>query len=205
MDILYSPASGLEVVGTMTREQRFDILPGERRVGLRFQPGMARRFLRIVAAELVDRVIPLEDVLGPGARQWRERLDAGASTTEWRQTLLDGVVCRAGNLDPVHLAIEAMVRVHGEADIDSLADQAGMSARQFRRRCREESGVSPKQLARILRFRRACALASRGESWLKVAVEAGYFDQAHLIRDFREFTGSTPVSDFSKTDADRIE
>jgi AraC-like DNA-binding protein len=76
-----------------------------------------------------------------------------------------------------------------------------MSARQFRRRCREESGLGPKHLSRILRFRRACRLAQCGESWPQVAVEAGYFDQAHLIRDFREFTGSTPVSVFSKTAA----
>ena len=83
--------------------------------------------------------------------------------------------------------------------MDWVADQAGMSARQFRRRCREEAGLGPKHLARILRFRRACRLADQGESWLRVAMEAGYFDQAHLIRDFREFTGTTPMSDFSKT------
>jgi transcriptional regulator GlxA family with amidase domain len=75
-----------------------------------------------------------------------------------------------------------------------------MSERQFRRRCLDESGLGPKQLSKVLRFRRACALGEGGLPWGLVAVEAGYFDQAHLIRDFREFTGSTPVSVLSNTD-----
>ena len=62
------------------------------------------------------------------------------------------------------------------------------------------SGLRPKQLCRVLRFRRACALAGRGLPWGLVAAEAGYFDQAHLIRDFHEFTGDTPMSVFSNTD-----
>jgi AraC-like DNA-binding protein len=105
----------------------------------------------------------------------------------------------------VQRAIEAMTISHGDVDIDWAADQASMSARQFRRRCLEETGLTPKHLARVLRFRRACQLAERGESWLRVAAEAGYFDQAHLIRDFREFAGVspsvTPMSVFSNTGA----
>ena len=203
MDILYSPDTGLEVVGAMTTEQRYDIPAGDRHVGLRFRPGMARRFLAVEAAELRDRVIPLDSVMGRRARELQSRLDGTASVDEWRRILSQGLSPVEEPVDPVHLAIEAMTRAHGEVDIDWVADQAGMSARQFRRRCREESGLGPKHLARVLRFRRACQLAERGESWLRVAVEAGYFDQAHLIRDFREFTGATPgatgVSVFSKT------
>jgi AraC-like DNA-binding protein len=74
-----------------------------------------------------------------------------------------------------------------------------MSDRQFRRRCLDESGLAPTQLCRVLRFRRACALGRRGLPWGLIAAEAGYFDQAHLIRDFREFTGVTPMSVFSNT------
>jgi AraC-like DNA-binding protein len=201
MDLLYSPEGGLAVVGTMTRELRYDLALGVRRVGLRFRPGMARPYLGVGAAELCDQVVPLDAVVGRAAREMRARLDGAASPGERRQILLGAVAAGARPADPVHLAIEAMTRVHGDADVDWLADQAGLSARQFRRRCREEAGLGPKHLARILRFRRACRLAERGESWLRVAVEAGYFDQAHLIRDFREFTGSTPVSVFSKTAA----
>ena len=199
VDLLYSHAEGLAVVGPMTREQRFDLRAEDVRIGLRFRPGMARSFLRIGAAELCDRVLPLGDVIGNAARDLRDRLDASLSTDECREILLQAVKAAGLQQEAVHRAIDAMTRFHGEVNVDWVADQAGMSARQFQRRCKEESGLAPKQLARILRFRRACRLAERGESWLRVAAEAGYFDQAHLIRDFREFTGTTPVSDFSKT------
>jgi AraC-like DNA-binding protein len=199
MDILYSPGAGLEIVGTMTTEQRFDIAAGERRIGLRFRPGMARAFLAIDGAELRDRVIPLEVVMGPRAAELRYRLDEAPSAREGCGILTSALRFPENPPDPVQLAIQAMTRAHGEIDLAWVADQAGMSMRQFRRRCLAESGLAPKHLARVLRFRRACLLASRGESWLRIAAEAGYFDQPHLIRDFLEFTGSTPVSVFSKT------
>ena len=201
MDLLYSPSDGLEVVGTMTVEQHYELAPGEQRAGLRFRPGMARRFLGVGAAELRDRVMPLEDVIGSKARDVESRLESAATPEAWGRILTDAVATAVtrGIGDPVHLAIEAMTVAHGEVDIDEVADRAGMSSRQFRRRCLEESGLGPKHLARVLRFRRACELAARGESWIRIAAEAGYFDQAHLIRDFREFTGATPMSVFSKT------
>jgi AraC-like DNA-binding protein len=184
----------------LTREQRFDIPSGELRVGLRFRPGMARRFLRLAADELCDRTVPLESLMGAGVRELQARLDATGSAAECRSVLGQALNDGGDAPDPVQLAIEAMTQSHGEVDVDWVADQAGMSARQFRRRCREESGLGPKHLARVLRFRRACELASRGESWLRVAAEAGYFDQAHLIRDFHEFANGTPMSVFSKTE-----
>src|ERR1035438_6503164 len=85
---------------------------------------------------------------------------------------------------------------NGIADVDWMARQAGLSPRQFRRRCMEEAGLGPKRLARVLRFRYAnrLAAAARRPDWSLIAASAGYFDQAHLIRDFREFTGRTPAA-----------
>jgi AraC-like DNA-binding protein len=103
----------------------------------------------------------------------------------------------------VERAIEGIARARGMIDLDWVARQANLSPRQFRRRCIEESGLAPKQLCRILRFRRACQLAhgvARPE-WAAIAASAGYFDQAHLIRDFRAFAGATPVAVFSNTAA----
>ena len=206
IDILYSPA-GLQAVGAMTSEQRYDLARHAHTVGLRFRPGMAAAFLRVDAAELTDRVIALEDLLGAAARDLSDRLDNASSP----ETVLTAAIRPpAPEPNPVQRAIEAVTSSHGDIDLDWVARQAGMSERQFRRRCLQESGLSPKQLCRVLRFRRACGLGERGLPWGLIAAESGYFDQAHLIRDFLEFTGATPmqmtpasVSVFSNTSPTR--
>jgi AraC-like DNA-binding protein len=101
----------------------------------------------------------------------------------------------------VQCAIAAITAAGGATDLDRIAVQANLSPRQFRRRCLEESGLTPKLLCRILRFQRACRLTESAvrPDWAAVALDAGYFDQAHLIRDFREFTGLTPMTVFSNT------
>jgi transcriptional regulator GlxA family with amidase domain len=81
----------------------------------------------------------------------------------------------------------------------------GVSGRQLGRRFRVAVGVGPKLLARVLRFRHAWELGHAGPvRWPALALACGYCDQAHLIRDFRRFAGTTPaaaVSDLSKTPA----
>ena len=129
-----------------------------------------------------------------------DRLANAPSADECRRILASSLRAPADPPNGVQRAIEAVASSHGDIDLEWVARQAGMSERQFRRRCLEESGLPPKQLCRVLRFRRACTLGERGLPWGLIAAEAGYFDQAHLIRDFREFTGgNTPVSVFSNT------
>jgi AraC-like DNA-binding protein len=198
LDILYSHA-GLEVVGAMTAQRGFDLPAGTRTAGLRFRPGMAARFLGVAAEQLTDHAVNLEDLWGAPARALTERLAGAGSADECRRVLTAGVPAAQEPPEGVHRALEAIGAAHGAIDLDWVARQAGMSARQFRRRCLEESGLTPKHLCRVLRFRRACALGGHGLPWGLVAAETGYFDQAHLIRDFREFTGATPVSVFYNT------
>ena len=198
LDILYSPA-GLEVVGAMTVEKRYDLAAGARTVGLRFKPGMAAQFLGVAAEELTDRIVKLADVWGSAARGLQERMGEASSVEECCRLLAEAVPGERAREDGVRRAIGKIVAAGGDIDLDWVARQAGMSERQFRRRCLEESGMAPKQLCRVLRFRKAMALGGQGLPWGLVAAEAGYFDQAHLIRDFREFTGGTPMSVFSNT------
>ena len=75
-----------------------------------------------------------------------------------------------------------------------VADHLGTSERHFRRVFRETVGVSPKTYARLRRFRRAVALARRAAApdWAAIAADVGYYDQAHLIADFRAIGGATP-------------
>jgi len=200
LDIIYSEVGGLVAVGAMTRQREFSLAAGVRSIGLRFRPGMAGAFLRAAPGELTDRTVPMEDLWGARAREIGERVYAGPSRAAVE--VLFAALQPPDSPGPVQRAISAMTAMRGIAGIARLADQANLSERQFRRRCEEESGMPPKLLARILRFRTACALAARaGErvDWAAVAAEAGYFDQAHFIRDFREFTGETPMSVFSNT------
>ena len=87
-----------------------------------------------------------------------------------------------------------MLQHPNTVSLDWLADQACLSQRQFYRQFVEREGVSPKMYARIARFENAMKLKNARPSldWLSVALELGYYDYQHLVRDFKEFTQRTP-------------
>ena len=201
LDVLYDRRNSLRVIGAMTAEQRFEIAPGTQLFGMRFRPGMAKPFLGISAAQLTDKTAPLEDLWSCRARALQRQLDDATTLETAAQAMLGAL--RLPEHDAVQKAIGAIIASHGSADLDTIASHANLSPRQFRRRCLEESGLSPKFLSRVLRFRHASKLGSETSSpnWSVIAADAGYFDQSHLIHDFRDFTGSTPVSVFSNTQA----
>jgi AraC-like DNA-binding protein len=197
LDLLYSRQEGLRVVGAMTEQRSFDLAAGEQTVGVRLRPGMGGALLGAAPGELTDRILPAEDLWGGLARELEARLGEAEAST-WMPNLL-GALRRPADPGPVQRAIEAIVGSRGTVNLEWVARQANLSERQFRRRCMEESGLAPKHLCRILRFRHAWELAQGRErrEWAGIAADAGYFDQAHLIRDFREFTGAPPMSVFS--------
>ena len=195
LDIVYSRDLGLRAVGAMTVEQRFHFAGRMETVGVRFRPGMAGALLKLPAVVLTDESAALEDVWGSSARQLRRRLD-DAPAADCLRVLAGALAPPKQASGPVERALRFLTAANGIADVDWMARQAGLSPRQFRRRCLEEAGLGPKRLARVLRFRYASRLAAaaRRPDWSSIAASAGYFDQAHLIRDFREFTGRTPAA-----------
>jgi AraC-like DNA-binding protein len=196
LDIIYSRSFGLRAVGTMTMEQRFRYPGRMEEVGVRFRPGMAGAFLKLPAVVLTDESAALEDLWGSSARHLRRRLDDIPAAGGWLRALAAALAPPKRSADPLERALQFLTAANGIANVDWIARQAGMSPRQFRRRCLEEAGLGPKRLARVLRFRQASRLAAapKPPDWSAIAASAGYFDQAHLIRDFREFTGRTPAA-----------
>ena len=122
--------------------------------GVRFRPGMAGEFLCVSPAQLTDRTVPLEDLLGPAARRLQARL-ADTAAADRAGVLSTFLGIPPAPADPVRRAIAAMVEARGVADLDWVAAQSNLSPRQFRRRCLEASGLAPKHLCRVLRFRYA--------------------------------------------------
>jgi AraC-like DNA-binding protein len=195
VDVLFSPRIGLQVVGAMTAAQAHALEVGDDFVGIRFQPGSAGRFLGVAPGELTDLSIPLEEVWGTHGRRLCDQLQNASSASTCAHLLAESMRPAPGYPSAIERAIAALVAEHGAADLDWLARQANLSSRQLRRRCRELTGLTPKQLVRVLRFRHAVDLLSfgAGRGWAHLAAECGYYDQSHFIHEFREFSGSTPA------------
>ncbi len=161
-------------------------------------PLAARRLLGIPMTELANRSVPLEDVLGPDARHLVERL-AGAPGWEARFALVEEVLLgRLHAAAPlggeVGWALARLEATGGAEPIGRLSGELGWSPRRLIRRFRDELGLPPKLVARILRFERlhAHVRAETGVDWARTAAACGYFDQAHMARDVRDLAGLTP-------------
>ncbi|GAC1587515.1 MAG: hypothetical protein NVS3B25_03470 [Hymenobacter sp.] len=78
--------------------------------------------------------------------------------------------------------------------LEYLARQSCLSLRQFERKFREQTGVSPKLFMRIARFNRAYALKEQAPArdWLDIALACGYADYQHMVKDFKQFAGVSP-------------
>ena len=90
--------------------------------------------------------------------------------------------------------MRSLLQHNGLLTIEETASLACLSVKQFERKCRERIGMNPKMYSRILRFSKAYRLRETYPhlSWISIAYEAGYFDQMHMIRDFKDFAGVNP-------------
>jgi AraC-like DNA-binding protein len=170
----------------------------QRGMEVKLSPLAARRLLGVPARELSGRVVPLDDVLGRAADELTERM---AEAPDWaaRFALLDAELTRRLARAPsiasdIAHAWSRLQASHGGVSIAGLANELGWSGRHFGERFREHVGLAPKPAARVLRFRRAVELIERddGARLAAIAQHCGYYDQAHLNRDFRAFAGSSP-------------
>jgi AraC-like DNA-binding protein len=166
-------------------------------IELRLTPLGARRLFGRPMHELANQVVPLEEVL-PRSRELVDRLRDARSWSA-RFELLDDFLlrqlARSGDPSPeVEWSWARLHGSHGRAPIHELADELGWSHRRLIARFRDQIGLAPKTLARVIRFDRAVRQlrASTTRSLAEIAFDCGYFDQAHLNREFREFADTTP-------------
>jgi AraC-like DNA-binding protein len=179
-------------------------------MAVRFRPGGAYPFFHTPMSALTDRCTSLADLWTPrdASRLWHQlaalRPCSGqaAHGDDRRAAIvareLQRRIAPADEDRVTSAAVAALVRAAGRARIDAVAGRTGTTPRQLQRRFVERVGVSPKALARILRFQRTLLQRSTGEpsraDWVRVAIECGYADQSHLIHDYAAFAGETPAS-----------
>jgi AraC-like DNA-binding protein len=167
-------------------------------IGMRFHPWGARPLLGLPVAELTGTILPLEEVSAKLHRALAARL-CDLRSVEDRFAVLEQVFLQHTTLaaDPgVEAAARLALHRHGAVSVAALATAAGTSTRQFERNFRAQVGIGPKSYCRIQRFQRVFNAASKcgAQEWSTIAAACGYYDQSHLIRDFREFAGETPAS-----------
>ncbi|WP_228993307.1 AraC family transcriptional regulator [Streptomyces sp. DH8] len=166
----------------------------------------ARAVYGMPAAELAHRLVPLDELLGALGAELVDRLRS-APTWAARLTVLDELLLRAvgrgGCGGPVRRvrpevaeALRRLVAARGRVQIGAVAAELDWSRRYLTERFRGEVGLSPKTFARVLRFEYAHELAAARNPlpWGTVATVSGYADQAHLVREWREFTGRSPTA-----------
>lgn len=190
------PPRGSYVVGAMLRpaevwmEGEVDLL------GVRFRPGGAAAFLPLPLAEITGAVVPLDELWGGGAGELESRVREARGAERVR--VVEEALRRRAAVRTTHPAVARasarIARSHGSVAVEALAAETGTSRRHLERLFAEQVGLSPKAAARVARFRRLCELlrARPGAGWSRLALECGYHDQAHMIREFRGFAGLTP-------------
>jgi AraC-like DNA-binding protein len=157
----------------------------------------ARRLLGLPMGELTRQVVELEDLIGAEAGELAERL---YEAPDWpaRFAMLERAIA-ARVLDAPTIAPELewawrrLMETGGAAPVGALAQELGRSRRHLAATFREQIGMPPKALARLLRFERAVDRLRGGADLAELALDCGYYDQAHFNRDFRQFAGCTPT------------
>jgi AraC-like DNA-binding protein len=169
-------------------------------LGVRFLPQGAGRMLGSPMSETTDCIVPVQDLAPVLARS----LDRALESTSV-----------AGQMASIETAIQEYARINGKDDplineavkqiaVARGARDLGLSLRQLERRFLSVVGLSPKLFSRMRRFQSVFQAIERDSAnWADAAITCGYYDQAHLIRDFHEFSGEAPAALLSGVDLAR--
>ncbi|MCM3901142.1 MAG: AraC family transcriptional regulator [Pyrinomonadaceae bacterium] len=164
-------------------------------VGAQLLPGSAELLFGVTADELAGRHTPLEDLWGHSAFETRERLLEGGSLERQLDMFESFLVARLPRVRGLHPAVaHALEQFSTTSDVREVVRQTGYSHRRFIELFGRAVGLTPKLYCRVLRFQHVVGLtaAKQSGSWIDVALAAGYSDQSHFNRQFREFAGVTP-------------
>lgn len=197
------------VAGPVTQARILRVGRSVHAIGAGFLPTLTPEILGVPASELVDRIVPLQDLW---TRADVDRLFASLASLEIRRSLSalkDELMARVGRPGS-HEAVGAtaprlikLIQFHGgRVSIDDMARSHGLGRQEFARRFGAAAGLRPKLFARITRFQTLVhvLLSTDVSRWASMSPAIGFYDQAHMINEFRAFAGSPPTVFFRPHD-----
>jgi len=198
------------LAGPYSRSFHIDPSQSTAVVGVLFRPGAARMFFPISPHELHNADIALCDIAAPEADRLLNELCAAQDAPALFAALERDLLRRLKGAPPIHPAVlysvDQIAREGGVRSVRQMERDTGLSPTRFIHLFREHVGLTPKLFCRVRRFHNALGRIEKGlpVQWAQIAADCGYFDQAHLIRDFRIFAGITPAEcSREMSDADR--
>jgi len=207
VEISRADADGKQVTrtfisGPMTRPMKLRADGRLHIMGVCFRPGGAYAFFSYPAHEMTNGLSDVQELWGAKGREFEQWFFETCPASRDRVDYLDRYflhrLSRNGAYDPcVTSAIQVIESRKGMISVDYLAKETGVSSRHLERKFKERVGLSPKQMCRSLRFKHVISSKARNPrgSWTAAALDCGYYDQAHMINDFKHYTGVSP-SDF---------
>jgi AraC-like DNA-binding protein len=172
-------------------------------IAARFLPEGLVPFLDMPVASLENKAVDIEKVFGQKGKQLEEKVLAATSHSARMaliETFLLGKLVEPTTIDSItSTCVEVIFQSRGKLDMEEVADKANINRRNMERRFTTAIGMSPKQLSRVARLQSAVKMLEQNKfsNLTALAYETGYYDQAHFIKDFKEFTGLSPKSFFS--------
>ncbi len=174
-------------------------------MGIRFQPAGAAAFFRVPMLELAEQTVGLDLIWGNPGKELESRVMETRTHCE-RVRQMEAWLIR--QIDPRHnsdgvvdAAISAIISAQGEISMDTLLRKLPVSGRQLERKFNEKVGLTPKLFSRIIRFQKIFKLIAKNgpQRLTPLALDCGYYDQSHFIREFKEFSGVNPAVYFTQT------
>ena len=186
------------VFGQVTR--MLEIAPTGRTgiIAARFHPDGFAPFLNAAIQNFKNRAVPLLEMFGELGRILEQDVLLARSNREQIEIIEHFLISRlpaTSHTDTLaKLSVEALIRSKGQLTVAELAEQIEVNRRMLERKFSAVIGLSPKQLSKILRLQATLKALEQKQfaDLTALALENGYFDQAHFIKDFKEFTGLSP-------------
>lgn len=201
----------VSIVGARSASTRIDVRFRRWTVGVRLRPGALPLLTGLPAGDFTDRSTPAEDVWGPSSARMCDAVSEAGDPGSMLHALVSFLLSNPGASMERDWKARALTESlgHGGADttavhshsragshfrVGATAESMGVSVRALRSVSRDLIGLPPKRLARIHRLHSAIALGagSPAPSWSRIAITAGFADQPHLVREYRNLLGETP-------------
>jgi AraC-like DNA-binding protein len=166
-------------------------------MAIKFQPWAIKELFSIDMSSITDRVIPIPSHMATTTKELQKIAVSSESFQDKVQQMeyeLESLVSKKRvDFSSKHKAVKALIASHGQLSLKEIQEKYQISERALERYFKTDIGLSPKFYTRIIRFSYIFQWVQKPSiDWSEIVYKAGYYDQSHFIKNFKEFTGEDP-------------